>query len=91
MAGADGNTNALNNTENAVFVFDSEPRNKEIHKRMEKIIDAGYKIVIWPTDIPGKDINEMVLNGYKDIEGTLRNNVYKGLEAKMKLNYWKKS
>jgi len=47
--------------------------------------------VIWPTDIPGKDINEMVLNGYKDIEGTLRNNVYKGLEAKMKLNYWKKS
>ena len=91
MAGADGNTNALSSKENAVFVFDAEPRNKEIHKRMVKIINDGYKIVIWPSDVPGKDINEMVLNGHRDIEGTLRNNVYRGLEAKMKLNYWKKS
>lgn len=90
--GADGNTNALHEVaENAIFVFDAEPRNKEIHKRMEKIIDQGYKIVIWPSDVPGKDINEMVLNGHKDIEGTLRNNVFKGLEAKMKFTYWKKT
>jgi transcription elongation factor Elf1 len=92
MAGAEGNTTALQEVaENAVFVFDAEPRNKEICNRMEKIIDKGYKIVIWPSDVPGKDINEMVLNGHKDIEGTLRNNVYRGLEAKMKFTYWKKS
>ena len=29
MAGADGNAKGLENTENAVFVFDNEPRNKE--------------------------------------------------------------
>ncbi len=92
MAGADGNTEALERADkNAVFVFDAEPRNKEIHKRMEKIIDQGYAICIWPNDLPGKDINEMVLNGHKNIEETIRNNVYKGLEAKMKFTFWKKS
>ena len=58
---------------------------------MEKIIDRGYSICIWPNDLPGKDINEMVLNGHKNIEETIRNNVYKGLEAKMKFTFWKKS
>lgn len=92
MAGADGNTESLHNVaENAIFVFDAEPRNREIHKRMEKIIDQGYSICIWPNDVPGKDINEMVLNGHKNIEETIRNNVYKGLEAKMKFTFWKKS
>jgi hypothetical protein len=91
MAGADGNTNALENVnENAVFVFDAEPRNKEIHKRMEKIIQKGYKICIWPSDVPGKDINEMILNGSKDVQGIIRSNIYKGLEAKLKLVEWRK-
>lgn len=92
MAGADGNTDSLKNVaENAIFVFDAEPRNKEIHKRMEKIINQGYKICIWPNNLPGKDINEMVLNGHNNIEETIRNNVYKGLEAKMKFTFWKKT
>ena len=91
MAGADGNTNALDHVGNAVFVFDAEPRNKEIHKRMEKIINQGYKICIWPNNLPGKDINEMVLNGHNNIEEIIRNNVYKGLEAKMKFTFWKKT
>ena len=92
MAGAEGNTNALQNAkEKAVFVFDAEPRNKEIHKRMEKVIEQGYKICIWPSDVPGKDINEMVLNGYKDVEGTIRSNTYSGLEAKLKLQQWRRT
>ena len=92
MAGADGNTDSLKNVaENAIFVFDAEPRNKEIHKRMEKIINQGYKICIWPNNLPGKDINEMVLNGHNNIEEIIRNNVYKGLEAKMKFTFWKKT
>jgi transcription elongation factor Elf1 len=92
MAGADGNVSALKNVnENAIFVFDAEPRNKEIHKRMEKIIDAGYKICIWPNDVPGKDINEMILNGLSNVENVIKQNVYKGLEAKLKFMQWRKS
>lgn len=91
MAGADGSVKGLRQPENAIFVFDAEPRNKEIHKRMEKIIKSGYRIVIWPDNMNGKDINEMVLNGTKDVEGTiLRQNTFKGLEAELKLTEWRK-
>jgi transcription elongation factor Elf1 len=92
MAGADGGTNALENVENAVFVFDDEPRNKEIHKRMEKLIDAGHSIVIWPNDIEGKDINEMVLSGkISCVESLMRTITYKGLEAKLKFQQWRRT
>jgi len=91
MAGADGNVSGLKNIQKAVFVFDAEPRNKEIHRRMDKIIEAGYHICIWPTHIPGKDINEMVLNGVTDVEDIINKNTYIGLTAKMKLTEWKKT
>jgi hypothetical protein len=92
MAGADGNVSALKNArENAVFVFDAEPRNKEIHKRMEKIIEAGYKICIWPTNAPGKDINQMILNGLTSVESIIVENTYSGLEAKLKFIEWRKT
>ena len=92
MAGADGNISALKNAkENAVFVFDSEPRNKQIHRLMEKAIDAGYKICIWPSNVPGKDINEMYLNGLTNVESVIKENIYKGLEAKLKFMGWRKT
>jgi len=91
MAGADGNVNGLKNVENAVFVFDAEPRNKEIHKRIEKIIRAGHSVCIWPSNIDGKDVNEMVLNGVTNIEEIIRKNTYKGLEANLKLMSWRKT
>jgi transcription elongation factor Elf1 len=90
MAGADGNTKGLDKIENAVFVFDAEPRNKEIHLRMEKVINSGHKICIWPTNVLGKDINEMVLNGATDIESIIKANTYSGLEAKLKFTSWRK-
>ena len=90
MVGADGNVDAFENIENAVFVFDAEPRNKEIHKRMEKIIQRGHKICIWPSDVPGKDINEMYLNGLHDVEKVIENNTYKGLQAELKFAAWRK-
>lgn len=92
MNGAEGSTKALRRAaDNAVFVFDAEPRNLEIHKRMAKVIDQGYKIVIWPSNVPGKDINEMYLNGLTDVQGVIRDNVYKGLEAKLKFMEWRKT
>ena len=91
MAGADGNVSAFENLDNAVFVFDAEPRNKEIHQRMEKVIKQGYKICIWPDNVKGKDINEMVLNGTTDVENVIKNNVYKGLEANLRLQRWRKT
>ena len=91
MAGADGSTKGLDKIENAVFVFDAEPRNKEIHLRMEKVINAGHKICIWPSNVLGKDINEMFLNGTTNIEAIIKQNTYSGLEAKLKFTVWRKA
>ena len=90
MAGADGNVNGLKRTENAIFVFDAEPRNKEIHKRIERLIKAGHRVCIWPSKVPGKDINEMILNGMNNVEEVIRENTYKGLEASLRLTAWRK-
>lgn len=89
MAGADGNSKGLKNLENAVYVFDNEPRNSEIVKRMEKVIEAGNKIVIWPENLVDKDINDMVLSGLEP-QHIVESNIYSGLEGKLKLSYWRK-
>jgi len=93
MAGAEGNVDGFDNIENAVFVFDAEPRNKEIHKRMEKVINKGYRICIWPeqTSTVGKDINEMYLNGMSNVEDIIRDNTFKGLEATFRLQKWRRT
>lgn len=91
MNGAEGNVSSLRCIQNGVFVFDNEPRNKEINKRMEKVIDKGYKICIWPPNLPGKDINEMICNGHKDVQGVLRDNTFQGLTAKLKFTEWRRS
>ena len=45
-------------------VFDNEPRNKEICKQIEKTIEQGQRIVIWPNHVKQKDINDMIIAGY---------------------------
>jgi transcription elongation factor Elf1 len=89
MAGAEGTTKGVQQPENAIFVFDAEPRNKEIHKRMEKVIKNGYKICIWPDNLPGKDINEMHQAGLNP-EKIIEENTHKGLQAQLKLAEWRK-
>ena len=72
-----------------IYVYDNEPRNREIVNRIDKTINGGYKVVIWPTSIVEKDINDMVLGG-QNIMDMLKSNTYSGLKAKIKFNNWKK-
>jgi transcription elongation factor Elf1 len=91
MVGADINISSIPNYQQTDFIFvhDNEPRNKEIISRMEKIIDNGHSIVIWPSDLKCKDINDMILSGINPIE-IIHSNTFRGLEAKVKLLGWKK-
>ena len=75
--------------ENVTIILDNEPRSREIIKRMEKLIDKDYELVIWPDNIKEKDINDMVLAGDANIMHTIKNNTYTGLTAKLKLSSWK--
>ena len=88
MAGADVDWSALNGSE-AVFVYDNEKRNKEIVNRMQKAIDKGYEIVIWPDNLQEKDLNEMYVAGH-DVQSLVEFNTYSGLQAQIKLTEWKK-
>jgi predicted RNA-binding Zn-ribbon protein involved in translation (DUF1610 family) len=72
-----------------IYVFDNEPRNREIVNRVSKTIDRGDKVVIWPATIQHKDINDCVLAGL-NVMDVLKSNIYSGLEAKIKFNNWKK-
>lgn len=78
--------------ENAVFIYDNEPRNKEIYKQMEKVVDKGLYIFIWPDYIDKKDINDCILAKYSasEIQSVIDSNTHKGLEAKFRIQSWKK-
>jgi hypothetical protein len=72
-----------------VMIVDNQPRNKDVCRVLDKIIDRHYNIVIWPQNIEEKDINEMVENGI-DAAKIVAKNVFSGLEAKMKFTEWKR-
>jgi len=88
MCGADVDTDGLKIT-NPVWVYDNEPRNSEIVSRISNTIERGDKIVIWPSNITQKDINDMVLSGHS-VEDIIHSNTYQGLQAKLKFTTWKK-
>ena len=72
-----------------IWVFDNEPRNREIIERINKTIDRGDQIVIWPSNIDEKDINDMILSGH-NVKSIVESNTYSSLQAKIKFNNWKK-
>ena len=74
---------------NYIWVFDNEPRNREIVSRIEKLINRGDKVVIWPSNVKEKDVNEMILAKH-NICTILESSTYSELTAKLKLNLWKK-
>ena len=78
--------------ENITYIFDNEPRNKEIVKRMYKVIEQDFNVVIWPDEIQLKDVNDMIMSGLTKLElqDIISNNTYSKLSALTKLNYWKK-
>jgi hypothetical protein len=88
MAGSDADIRTFG-WSNYIWIFDNEPRNREIVGRISKVIDRGDKVVLWPNKIKEKDINDMFLAGH-DVQSLVECNIYSGLEAKLKFNDWKK-
>ena len=72
-----------------IMIFDNQPRNKDVVQAIEKNIDKGYNVVIWPQTIEEKDINDMVVAG-KNVQRIVKENTFNGLTAKAKLYSWKR-
>ena len=75
---------------NVVLVFDNQPRNKQLIDVMISAASDQYKIVVWPSSIQQKDINEMVLNGMDNVKEIIDNNTLHGLALSVRINQWKK-
>lgn len=72
-----------------VIIFDNQPRNREVVKLMNRIVDDDYSIVIWPQTLEEKDINDIVLAD-KDPLKIIKKNTFKGLEARANFIAWKR-
>ena len=96
MAGSDIKVSAMGNVSSAMqdgigtMVFDNEPRNLEIIKRIERVIDYGWKVCIWPDHVKQKDINDMVNAGITEISEMINKFTYQGLLAKTQLAIWRR-
>jgi len=88
MCGADADISKWG-INNPVWIYDNEPRNSEIVSRISREISRGGRVVIWPSDLREKDINDMVLAGL-NVKSIVESNIYSGLEAKLKFTTWKK-
>ena len=86
MCGSDVDLSSFNHQ--FVFVFDNEPRSREICTKIAKTIKQGHKVVIYPKHIKEKDLNDMTLAGH-DVQSMVESNTYQGLEANLKFTNWK--
>jgi phosphoribosylpyrophosphate synthetase len=91
-AGADLILKNKISNEQVTYIFDNEPRNKEIVNRMYKVIEQNYNVVVWPDDIQLKDVNDIIKSGVSinQLKEIISSNTYSKLSAMTKLNYWKK-
>lgn len=77
---------------NATIVSDNEPRHKDVVKILEKNINSGYSVCMFPELVKEKDINEMIMNGRssEEIFDIIKENTYTGIEARLRFATWKK-
>lgn len=94
VATADSNLAAAESLgkDNLILVFDNEPRNLQIVKQIEKSINDGFNVCLFPPSFKGKDINEAVLHGMSkpEIRRIIDSHTYNGLRAMVEFNNWKK-
>ena len=73
------------------FVLDNEPRNPQICSYVEKLINMGKEVCIWPKNISEKDINDLAYKmSTRKIQKMINENTFSGLEAKLRFETWRK-
>ena len=72
-----------------IFIFDNQPRNKELVKIMERATEQNINMVIWPENILEKDINDMILKEI-DVHSIISTRSFNGLSLKLEFTKWRK-
>lgn len=86
MLGSAINLQIIKQLQKPVFVFDNDVSDDTI-KRIEKCIELGYNVVLWPEEILEKDVNKMICNGYseEEVNRIIKENIYSGFPARIRL------
>jgi len=69
-----------------VYIYDAQYRNADVCRHINKAIESGVKVVLFPREFEWKDINDAVKDGgltTNDIENLIKQNTYQGLRAKL--------
>ena len=73
------------------YILDNEPRNKQICAYIEKLIELGREVCIWPDNVKEKDINDMAYTmSTRKIQKLIDENTFSGLEATLRFHDWRK-
>jgi len=90
LAGADANIKIQ--PQQCTMIFDNEPRNKEIVKRMIDAVNKKYNVAVFPNTLKYKDINDMIIAGKTsaEIQTLISNNTHCGMTALQHINNWKR-
>ena len=90
LAGADANLKIQ--PQQCTMIFDNEPRNKEIVKRMINAVNKKYNVAVFPNTLKYKDINDMIIAGKTsaEIQTLIYNNTHCGMTALQHINNWKR-
>ena len=85
---------SISDKKNFVFSFDNENRNVQICKKIENVINNGFSVCMLPHEFQkfGKDINDYILSGINkdEIMQIINKNTFDGINAKIKLKFWKR-
>lgn len=73
-----------------VYVWDNEPRNKEITRHLRNAIRLHESVVVWTNGFPHKDINDAVKAGV-DVVSIVAKRTFSGITADMEFQQWLKN
>ena len=94
VAGSDFKKISEDIKDNAILIYDNEPRNKQIIKKIEEVITLGYRVCIWNDKRISqcKDINDMIRSGLSEYEvkDIIDKCTVKGLSARLQLKEYKR-
>ena len=92
LAGSDADGGINIQHQQCTMIFDNEPRNKEIVKRMINAVNKKYNVAVWPKTLKYKDINDIIISGKTstEVQTLISNNTHCGLTALQHINNWKR-
>lgn len=75
-----------------IVAYDNEPRSTTTVGKMEKAIELGFRVFVWPESVRCKDFNDWFLSGATTDEmmRAINDNSPSGLEASLAVAGWRK-